>query len=103
MQDENVLGFVLNLPQRFCWVGRLQVRAAAARLPPPSCCGKQRPPQYAKQFTVDECTGGYELIVPLRQPISGGAAGRGCSGDLPQGTTVLQQPIENIFHLLHLR
>ena len=55
------------------------------------------PLEYARQFTVDECTGGYALItiaesqylvVPPQTPVP---------QNLPQGITVLQQPIENIY------
>ena len=55
------------------------------------------PLQYAKQFTVDECTGGYELITIADSQYLVVPQGAAVPEDLPQGTTVLQQPIENIY------
>ena len=55
------------------------------------------PLQYAKQFTVDECTGGYELITMADSQYLVVPQGAAVPEDLPQGTTVLQQPIENIY------
>ena len=55
------------------------------------------PLQYAKQFTVDECTGGYELITIADSQYLVVPQGAVVPEDLPQGTTVLQQPIENIY------
>ena len=55
------------------------------------------PLQYAKQFTVDECTGGYELITIADSQYLMVPQGAAVPEDLPQGTTVLQQPIENIY------
>ena len=55
------------------------------------------PLQYAKQFTVDECTGGYELITIADSKYLVVPQGAAVPEDLPQGTTVLQQPIENIY------
>ena len=53
--------------------------------------------QYAKQFTVDECTGGNELITIEDSQYLVVPQGAAVPEDLPQGTTVLQQPIENIY------
>ena len=55
------------------------------------------PLQYAKQFAVDECTGGYELITIADSQYLVVPQGAAVPEDLPQGTTVLQQPIENIY------
>lgn len=55
------------------------------------------PLQYAKQFTVDECTGRYELITIADSQYLVVPQGAAVPEDLPQGTTVLQQPIENIY------
>ena len=55
------------------------------------------PLQYAKQFTVDECAGGYELITIADSQYLVVPQGAAVPEDLPQGTTVLQQPIENIY------
>lgn len=55
------------------------------------------PLQYAKQFTVDECTGGYELITIADSQYLVVPQGAAVPEDLPQGTTVLQQPIENVY------
>ena len=55
------------------------------------------PLQYAKQFTVDECTGGYELITIADSQYLVVPQGAAVPEELPQGTTVLQQPIENIY------
>ena len=55
------------------------------------------PLQYAKQFTVDECTGGYELITIADSQYLVVPQGAAVPENLPQGTTVLQQPIENIY------
>ena len=55
------------------------------------------PLQYAKQFTVDECTGGYELITIADSQYLVVPQGAAVPEDLPQGTTVLQQPIKNIY------
>lgn len=55
------------------------------------------PLQYAKQFTMDECTGGYELITIADSQYLVVPQGAAVPEDLPQGTTVLQQPIENIY------
>ncbi len=55
------------------------------------------PLQYAKQFTVDECTGGYELITIADSQYLVVPQGAAVPEDLPQGTTVLQQPMENIY------
>lgn len=55
------------------------------------------PLQYAKQFTVDECTGGYELITIADSQYLVVPQGAAVPEDLSQGTTVLQQPIENIY------
>ena len=55
------------------------------------------PLQYAKQFTADECTGGYELITIADSQYLVVPQGAAVPEDLPQGTTVLQQPIENIY------
>ena len=55
------------------------------------------PLQYAKQFTVDECTGGYERITIADSQYLVVPQGAAVPEDLPQGTTVLQQPIENIY------
>lgn len=55
------------------------------------------PLQYAKQFTVDECTSGYELITIADSQYLVVPQGAAVPEDLPQGTTVLQQPIENIY------
>ena len=55
------------------------------------------PLQYAKQFTVDECTGGYELITIADSQYLVVPQGAAVPEDLPQGTTVLQQHIENIY------
>ena len=55
------------------------------------------PLRYAKQFTVDECTGGYELITIADSQYLVVPQGAAVPEDLPQGTTVLQQPMENIY------
>ena len=55
------------------------------------------PLQYAKQFTVDKCPGGYELITIADSQYLVVPQGAAVPEDLPQGTTVLQQPIENIY------
>ena len=55
------------------------------------------PLQYAKQFTVEECTGGYELITIADSKYLVVPQGAAVPEDLPQGTTVLPQPIENIY------
>ena len=57
----------------------------------------QYPLEYAKQFTVDECAGGYSLVTIsgsryLIVP-EGAAVPQGLDADI----TVLQQPIENIY------
>ena len=55
------------------------------------------PLEYAEQFTIDECAGGYSLVtigeerylvVPEDAPLPTG---------LEQDLTILQQPIENIY------
>ena len=46
---------------------------------------------------MDECTGGYELIIIADSQYLVVPQGAAVPEDLPQGTTVLQQPIENIY------
>ena len=82
------------LPQRFCcWPAARQRQHGCPHLTVES----SYPLQYAKQFTVDECTGGYELITIADSQYLVVPQGVAVPEDLPQGTTVLQQPIENIY------
>lgn len=79
----------------------LLLAGCAAREAEPAAAGLtvtgRYPLEYAEQFTIDECAGGYSLVtigeerylvVPEDAPLPTG---------LEQDLTILQQPIENIY------
>ena len=79
----------------------LLLAGCAAREAEPAAAGLtvtgHYPLEYAEQFTIDECAGGYSLVtigeerylvVPEDAPLPTG---------LEQDLTILQQPIENIY------
>ena len=55
------------------------------------------PLEYAKQFTVDVCAGGYDLITIDGSRYLVVPEGAAAPADLDADITVLQQPIQNIY------
>ena len=55
------------------------------------------PLQYAQQFTIDECEGGYHLIIIDGTRYLVVPEGENAPAELDADITVLQQPIENIY------
>ena len=55
------------------------------------------PLQYAQQFTIDECEGGYYLITIDGTRYLVVPEGENAPAELDADITVLQQPIENIY------
>ena len=55
------------------------------------------PLQYAQQFTIDECEGGYYLIIIDGTRYLVVPEGENAPAELDADITVLQQPIENIY------
>ena len=55
------------------------------------------PLQYAQQFTIDECEGGYHLITIDGTRYLVVPEGENAPAELDADITVLQQPIENIY------
>ena len=55
------------------------------------------PLEYAKQFTVDVCAGGYDLITIDGSRYLVVPEGTAAPADLDADITVLQQPIQNIY------
>ena len=55
------------------------------------------PLEYAKQFTVDVCAGGYDLITIDGSRYLVVPEGAAAPANLDADITVLQQPIQNIY------
>lgn len=55
------------------------------------------PLEYAQQFSVEECEGGYKLITIADANYLVVPQGAAVPQTLPENTTVLQQPVENLY------
>ena len=71
-------------------------RPADAKAEPLTVTG-QYPLQYAQQFTIDECAGGYDLVTIDGVRYLVVPEGAAVPDALDADITVLQQPIENIY------
>ena len=71
-------------------------RPADAKVEPLTVTG-QYPLQYAQQFTIDECAGGYDLVTIDGVRYLVVPEGAAVPDALDADITVLQQPIENIY------
>ncbi len=71
-------------------------RPADAKAEPLTVTGRY-PLQYAQQFTIDECAGGYDLVTIDGARYLVLPEGAAVPDALDADITVLQQPIENIY------